>query len=65
MASVPDPDTSTRTARPRDDAGRYRAAAEATLDQLDWCIEYLHRIRKPRIAAVLAQNRSEIRKQLT
>ena len=45
------------------DGERYRAAAEAALDQLDWCIAYLHRIRKSPIADVLARNRSEIRRQ--
>ena len=46
------------------DAERYREAAEATLDQLDWCIGYLHRIRKPALADALARNRSEIRRRL-
>ena len=40
---------------------RYRRAAEATLDQLDWCVDYLYRIGKPRIARVIAQNRRHIR----
>ena len=47
------------------DGERYRAAAEAALDQLDWCIAYLHRIKKSPIATALARNRSQIRKQLT
>ena len=47
----------------RPDADHYRAAAEATLEQLDWCIAYLHRIRKPQLAAALARNRSEIRRR--
>jgi hypothetical protein len=47
------------------EAERYRAAAEAALDQLDWCISYLHRIRKSPIATALAQNQSEIRRRLT
>ena len=47
------------------DAERYRVAAEATLDQLDWCISYLHRIRKSPIATALAQNQSEIRRRLS
>ena len=46
------------------DAERYREAAEATLDQLDWCIGYLHRIRKSALADALARNRSEIRRRL-
>ena len=57
----------TRTDDPqprRPDAERYREAAEATLEQLDWCIGYLHRIRKPAIADALARNRSEIRSRI-
>lgn len=44
---------------------RYREAAEAALDQLDWCIAYLHRIRKSPVATALARNQSQIRRQLT
>ena len=46
------------------EAARYRRAAEETLDQLDWCINYLYRIRKTRIADVLGKNRSAIRRQM-
>jgi hypothetical protein len=35
-------------------AERYREAAEDALGQLDWCIGYLHGIRKPQISAQLA-----------
>ena len=45
-------------------AERYRRAAEETLDQLDWCIGYLHGIRKLEISRALAKNRSYIRTQL-
>jgi hypothetical protein len=48
----------------RDDGERYRVAAEDALQQLDWCIGYLHGIRKVGISRVLAQNRSQIRRQL-
>ena len=58
-----DTDTTDRSSGRQADAERYHAAAEATLDQLDWCIAYLHRIGKSPIAAVLAQNRSEIRRR--
>ena len=34
------------------EAERYRRAAEETLDQLDWCEDYLYRIGKPEIAAL-------------
>jgi hypothetical protein len=43
---------------------RYRQAAEDALQQLDWCIGYLHGIRKVRISRALAQNRSVIRTNL-
>ena len=42
------------TAKRRDDA----------LQQLDWCIGYLHGIRKVKISKALARNRSVIRTQL-
>ncbi|MBV9941189.1 MAG: hypothetical protein JO262_03580 [Solirubrobacterales bacterium] len=31
---------------PRDQTERYRQAAQDALEQLDWCIGYLHGIRK-------------------
>src|SRR6478735_2913261 len=34
---------------------RYRRAAEDALQQLDWCIGYLHGIRNVRISRALAQ----------
>jgi hypothetical protein len=43
---------------------RYRAATMQTLDQLQWCINYLHRIRKDSIAKVLERNRSQILERL-
>ena len=60
-----DSDTTDRAEEREADGERYRAAAEAALDQLDWCIAYLHRIRKSPIATALAQNQSQIRKQLS
>jgi hypothetical protein len=42
----------------------YRQAAEDALGQLDWCIGYLHGIRKERISAQLARNRTYIRRAL-
>ena len=47
-----------------DEAARYREAAQATLNQLDWCIEYFRTIRKPAISNVLARNRSTIARAL-
>ncbi len=43
---------------------RYRRAAEDALQQLDWCIGYLHGIRKAKISVALARNRSYIRQNL-
>jgi hypothetical protein len=39
---------------------RYRLAAVRALEQLEWCIKYLHRIRKDDLARALERNRSEI-----
>jgi hypothetical protein len=47
----------------RRDAPRYKEAAQAALEQLDWVIAYLRRIRKPSIARALQANRDTIRKQ--
>jgi hypothetical protein len=46
------------------EAERYRQAAEDALQQLDWCIGYLHGIRKVRISRALAHNRGLIRTHL-
>ena len=43
---------------------RYRQAAEDALQQLDWCIGYLHGIRKTPISRQLAKNRSFIKRNL-
>jgi hypothetical protein len=47
-----------------DELQRYRRAAEDALQQLDWCIGYLHGIKKVEISRALASNRSYIRTQL-
>ena len=47
-----------------DELERYRQAAEDALQQLDWCIGYLHGIRKTDISRALAKNRSHIRTEL-
>jgi hypothetical protein len=39
---------------------RYREAAYAALDQLEWTIRFLHRIRKSGIADALHKNRKTI-----
>ena len=48
----------------RDEADRYRQAAEDALQQLDWTIGYLHGIKKTEISKALAKNRSYIRRNL-
>jgi hypothetical protein len=48
----------------REELERYRQAAEDALQQLDWCIGYLHGIRKVDISRALARNRAHIRTQL-
>jgi hypothetical protein len=50
--------------RSRRDDERFRQAAEDALQQLDWCIGYLHGIHKVRISRALARNRSYIRTNL-
>jgi hypothetical protein len=47
-----------------DQGERYRRAAEDALQQLDWCIGYLHGIRKGKISRALAKNRSFIKREL-
>jgi hypothetical protein len=43
---------------------RYREAAMRTLDQLKWCISYLHRIREDSIAKGLDRNRLRIMERI-
>ena len=52
------------SAGPPQETERYRQAADDALQQLDWCIGYLHGIRKLRISRALAQNRTVIRRNL-
>lgn len=46
------------------EVARHRLAAEEALEQLDWCVSYLQRIRKYQIAEVIEQNRSHIRHEM-
>jgi len=48
----------------RSESELYRQAADDALQQLDWCIGYLHAINRPRISRALARNRSVIRTHL-
>ena len=43
---------------------RYRQAAEDSLQQIDWCIGYLHGIRKTQLSKQLAKNRNYIKGNL-
>ncbi len=47
-----------------EEAERYRKAAHMTLDQLDWCVEYLRSIRKTKIATQVEKNRTAIARSL-
>ena len=58
---------SQRRARIRELEGeveRYRHASEDALQQLDWCIGYLHGSGKKAIARALSKNRAYIRTHL-
>jgi hypothetical protein len=46
------------------EANRYHRAAETALGQLEWCVEYLRRIRKDRLAQQLAKNHAAISRRL-
>jgi hypothetical protein len=46
------------------DREQYRRAAEEALQQLDWCIGYLHGIRKTQLSTRLAKNREFIKRKL-
>lgn len=47
-----------------EEVDRYRRASEDALQQLDWCIGYLHGCGKTGLARGLASNRSHIRQHL-
>ena len=47
-------------ARLLEDVDRYRSAAEAALEQLDWCIDFFARNQKGGHARTLSANRSQI-----
>jgi hypothetical protein len=43
---------------------RYRKGMELAFQQIDWCIGYLHGIRKTSISRALARNRMYIAEQI-
>jgi hypothetical protein len=47
-----------------DTARRYRRAAEAALEQLDWCVMYLREARKSDLARAVSRNRDQIRRRM-
>jgi len=47
-----------------DNASRYQHAAEVALEQIDWCIKYLHQIRKTDVARILSRNRAHIDRRM-
>jgi hypothetical protein len=47
-----------------EEAARFRLAAEEALSQLEWCVNYLHRIRKDSIAQGVEKHRSLIRREM-
>jgi hypothetical protein len=59
-----DGDDAERVEELEQEVERYRQAAEDALQQLDWCIGYLHGIRKLDISKALAKNRAQIRSEL-
>jgi hypothetical protein len=54
------PEESNRDRERAREAERYRLAAIHAVEQLEWCIQYLYRLRKDRIAQAVARNRSAI-----
>jgi hypothetical protein len=42
------------------EARRYREAAIQAVEQLEWCVRYLYRARKDKLAEGLARNRAKI-----
>ena len=47
-----------------DRARQYQHAAEAALEQLDWCVKYLRQIRKNDVARVVSRNRAHIERRV-
>jgi hypothetical protein len=47
-----------------DESARHREAARAALGQIDWCVEYLRRIRKTSISRQREKNKTAIRPRM-
>jgi hypothetical protein len=54
------PQRARRAQRSSDDVERYKRAAEAAIEQLDVCIDYLRRLQRRQLASRLARNRAMI-----
>ena len=39
---------------------RYRKAAILAVEQLQWCVSYLYRLQRPKLAQSLERNRAQI-----
>ena len=46
------------------DTERYKKAMDLAFQQIDWCVGYLHGIRKTNISQALARNRMYIAEQI-
>ena len=46
------------------DTERYKKAMDLALQQIDWCVGYLHGIRKTNVSQALARNRLYIAEQI-
>lgn len=53
-----------RGREPDHEIERYRQAALAALDQLEWCINYLYGQRRASIARALERNRKQIMERI-
>jgi hypothetical protein len=48
----------------KNDTERYEKAMELAFRQIDWCVGYLHGIKKTKISQALARNRMFIAEQI-
>ena len=62
--SAQDAQQRSRIRQLEDEVERYRQATEDALQQLDWCIGYMHACGKKGIARSLSKNRAFIRTHL-
>jgi hypothetical protein len=53
-------ETRDRTRELESEIGRYREAAIQAVEQLQWCVTYLHSTRRSQLARALERNRRQI-----